>query len=136
MQKAPPGSCEVFSSRLRALMHERDLPKKKLDEWSEMYRKTVMWSIARGSVPAATDLAEIARLFGTTVDYLLGLTDVSTLNADVRSVSDITRLHEKTINELLSMSAPALDMVEEMIHAACAVADRWYNGWPFDNGEL
>lgn len=53
------------------------------------------------TVPDAKNLSDIARYFGVTTDYILGLTEIKTLkNLDVREISDCTGLSEKAVQAL------------------------------------
>lgn len=50
--------------------------------------------------PDAETLAQIAKHYNTTTDYIVGLSDVSTSNITVKEICDYTGLCEETINIL------------------------------------
>lgn len=50
--------------------------------------------------PDAETLAQIARHYNTTTDYIVGLSDVTTSNITVKEICDYTGLCEETINIL------------------------------------
>ena len=52
------------------------------------------------TVPDAVSICDIARYFGVTTDYLLGLTDVKTIETNVRAVAEYTGLSEDAVKEL------------------------------------
>lgn len=50
--------------------------------------------------PDAETLAQIAKHYNTTTDYIVGLSDVTTSNITVKEICDYTGLNEKSINQL------------------------------------
>lgn len=60
-------------------------------------------------LPGAKTLACIAQYFGVSADYLLGLTDAPTTDADLRAVCDYTGLSEGAVEGLAALKASELD---------------------------
>lgn len=50
--------------------------------------------------PGLNDLSSIARCLNTTTDYLLGLTDISAVDSDIRNMGDYLGLTEESIGKL------------------------------------
>lgn len=62
----------LFGKRLRDLRTERGLLQEEVGSWFKMQKSTVsQWE--SGRVPHATIIAELARRFHVSADYLLGL---------------------------------------------------------------
>lgn len=55
--------------------------------------------------PNLQSLAEIAKYFGVSTDWLLGLTDMRTPNMDVRAIANYIHLSDKAIERLNSLTA-------------------------------
>lgn len=69
---SPKDRSEIFSERLRELRLKRGLTQKEMAEKLNVQRSTYTW-YEGGRVPAMETVREIARVFGVSVDYLLGV---------------------------------------------------------------
>jgi Predicted transcriptional regulators len=67
----------IFARRIRELRDERGLNQEDIGAWFNMRKSTVsQWE--GGRLPHATIIAELAKKFSVTTDYLLGRTDYRT----------------------------------------------------------
>lgn len=90
-----------FPTRFRNLCDEREKTRVELAEEFNVARQTITNWQNGATVPDAKNLSDIARYFGVTTDYILGLTEIKTLNnLDVREISDCTGLTEKAVQAL------------------------------------
>lgn len=90
-----------FPKRFRNLCDEMEKTRVELAEEFNVTRQTITNWQNGFTVPDAKNLSDIARYFGVTTDYILGLTEIKTLNnLDVRKISDWTGLSEKAVQAL------------------------------------
>lgn len=94
-------SCR-FNTRFTLLCSAR-YPDRSLDKWGEVFgvsRQTVSYWMSKKSIPSIEKLTEIALYFNVSADFLLGLSDVESLNADARSAVEYTGLTEAAVERL------------------------------------
>lgn len=89
-----------FPTRFRSLIEEKGVTLDVLAVKFNTTRQTISNWMNGATVPDAVSICEIARYFGVTTDYLLGLTDVRTVETDVRAVAEYTGLSENAVNIL------------------------------------
>ena len=90
-----------FPTRFRNLCDEREKTRVELAEEFNVSRQTITNWQNGATVPDAISICEIAKFFGVTTDYILGLTEIKTLkNLNVREISDCTGLSEKAVQAL------------------------------------
>ncbi|MEJ5965803.1 helix-turn-helix domain-containing protein [Flavonifractor porci] len=89
---------KVFSERLSILMKERNLKQKDLADYLGVKRQTVSLYMTGQSMPDAELLKKIAVYFEVSADWILGLSDVKMVNADVQSICRYTGLSEESID--------------------------------------
>lgn len=64
----------IFGQRLKKMREDHNLYQEDVGEWFKMQKSTVsQWE--NGRLPHATIIVELAKKFGCTTDYLLGLSD-------------------------------------------------------------
>jgi len=91
---------EPFAKNLCDLMTEHNENQKKLAEQLGVKQQTISYYRHGQSTPDAENLVKIARHYGVSTDYLLGLSDVKATNTDIKAVYEYTGLHEDTIERL------------------------------------
>ena len=118
----------AFPKRLRYLMETQNVTRQDLGMALQKTRQAVGYYADGSSSPDWETIIKIAQYFRVTTDYLLGLTDSPTLNADIRQVADytglwgeaVTQLHNNKANEefaeFLSFLAVHKDTIK-LIHA-------------------
>lgn len=95
------GYNDPFPTRFRNLCDEWEKTRVELAEEFNVTRQTITNWQTGFTVPDSKNLRDIARYFGVTTDYILGLTEIKTLNnLDVREISDCTGLSEKAVQAL------------------------------------
>lgn len=91
---------DPFPSRFRNLIEKKGATLDALAAEFNTTRQTVSNWQNGVTVPDAVSICDIARYFGVTTDYLLGLTDVKTIETNVRAVAEYTGLSEDAVKEL------------------------------------
>ena len=91
---------DPFPSRFRNLIEKKGATLDALATEFNTTRQTVSNWQNGVTVPDAVSICDIARYFGVTTDYLLGLTDVKTIETNVRAVAEYTGLSEDAVKEL------------------------------------
>ena len=91
---------DPFPSRFRNLIEKKGATLDALAAEFNTTRQTVSNWQNGVTVPDAVSICDIARYFGVTTDYLLGLTDVKTIETNVRAVAEYTGLSEGAVKEL------------------------------------
>ena len=91
---------DPFPVRFRELIEKKGATLDALAAEFNTTRQTVSNWQNGVTVPDAVSICDIARYFGVTTDYLLGLTDVKTIETNVRAVAEYTGLSEDAVKEL------------------------------------
>lgn len=95
----------TFPTQLRKLIEPKDVTITALAHELKVSRQAVSQYQDGSTQPNLQKLAEIAKYFGVSVDWLLGLTDMPTPNMDVRAIANYTHLSDKAIERLNSLTA-------------------------------
>ncbi len=95
----------TFPTNLRKLFEPKDVTITALAHELKVSRQAVSQYQDGSTQPNLQKLAEIAKYFGVSVDWLLGLTDMPTPNMDVRAIANYTHLSDKAIERLNSLTA-------------------------------
>lgn len=91
----------VFAVRLRALLDEHKVTITTLANELGVSRQAVSQYADGSTQPNGEKLVLIAKYFGASTDYLLGLSDVQTPDADVQAIHEKTGLNEEAIKRLI-----------------------------------
>lgn len=94
----------VFPTRLRELMTAREVTMTALANALGISRQAVSQYQDGSTQPNMQKLIEIANYFNVSTDYLLGLTDTQSANADARAAVEYTKLPERAVNLIHSDS--------------------------------
>lgn len=65
--------------------------------------------------PRGDSIMKLAEYFGVTADYLLGLTDASVMDTDIRISCDTTGLSEKAVKILSGMEKSDVEKLSKLI---------------------
>lgn len=90
----------IIGKRINALLAEQNKKQKELAAVLGVTDNTVSYFVSGKRMPNTEQLLIIARFFGVTTDYLLGLTCFSTTDHDLRFVCEYTGLEEESVNNL------------------------------------
>lgn len=88
---------DPFPVRFRELIEKKGATLDALAAKFNTTRQTVSNWQNGVTVPDAVSICDIAQYFGVTTDYLLGLTDVKTIETDVRAVAEYIHLSDKAV---------------------------------------
>ena len=91
-----------FNTRFALLCGER-YPDRSLDAWGEIFnvsRQTISYWMGGHSVPDIIKLTKVAQYFNVSADFLLGLSDVESPDANARSAVEYTGLTEAAVEQL------------------------------------
>lgn len=92
----------VFNERLKELRLKSGLNQIELAERLGCNRQKIA-DMERGkTAPNVEVLIKLSKIFKTSTDYLLGVSDVISTNVDIRKVCDYTGLSEKAIKRLFN----------------------------------
>lgn len=90
----------MFAQRLKELRLEKGLSQQELAEKLNISGKTVSGYENNVSQPNLDLLIEMARLFNVSVDYILGLSNVKTVDSNIKAINEFTGLSEEAIKTL------------------------------------
>lgn len=92
---------EIFPSRLRQLMEENHTTQTILGDAIDVTRQAIGNYTSGQSSPDWQRLAKIARFFNVSVDWLIGVTDIRSVDTNLQSVCSYTGLSETTVTNLM-----------------------------------
>ena len=91
---------ETFPRRLRELMEANKITQEALASCLGIRRQTVSLYKSGQSKPDVDQLYKIARFFRVSSDYLIGISDIQSTDADVQQVCEFSGLSENVVNQL------------------------------------
>lgn len=98
------GFDNIFSTRLRKLM-ERDennkITQQTLADKTGCSRQAISQYMDGSSTPNVDKLISIAKFFGVSTDYLLGLAQEPTTDMELNAICEYTGLDEKSVKQLV-----------------------------------
>lgn len=96
-----------FMNSLNALFEKTRMKGKELAEKIDAQESSISQYRKGLAIPDPLKLAKIAKAFNTTTDYLLGLTDVSSISLDTRSMCAYTGLSNDAVEVLKYLQSEA-----------------------------
>jgi len=88
-----------FAVRFRELMSEKKMTQEELAAVLKVTRQSVS-NYSNGLYPPSETLLDIAKEFEVSADYLLGLSDIKSVNADLQSAAAYLGVSENAVNGL------------------------------------
>lgn len=109
-EKAP------FATRLSEIMKERKISQEKLASELGVKRQTVSLYKTGQSSPNTEQLCKIAKFFDISADWLLGLSDVKSINLDIKIINELTGLNEDAVNSLIKFAQVSSMVCPEFVN--------------------
>ena len=103
-KEQPDNYNNAFPTALRKLMVRKGITQNELAGYLQKTRQAISYYCDGSSSPDLETLSKIANYFSVSTDYLLGLTDVETSEADIRSIVQKTGLSELSIQQLIDLN--------------------------------
>ena len=117
---------EIFSERLEGLKRSQGMGGQDLAVKIGVTRQLISWWIAGKNLPKYHNLVRIADLFGVSVDYLLGRTDVKELSNPKRETVLSRALNDPNLSEIVEeISEWPRDRKSDAIAMLRALRDRY-----------
>lgn len=91
---------DIFAKRLKKLIEEHSITQNELGNIVGASRQSISLYVNGERTPDIEIAARLADYFHTSVDYLLGRTDVKSPDTDIQSICNYTGLSEEAINYL------------------------------------
>lgn len=106
---------EKFAPRLRTLIDESGITVRSLAKDLNVSVGVLSDWQNGNKTPRGDSIMKLTEYFGVTADYLLGLTDASTIDADIRISCDTTCLSEKAVKILSGMKKSDVEKLSKLI---------------------
>ena len=91
---------KIFAARLKECMKEKGIIQQQLADELHTSRQAVSLYLTGQSIPPLDKLLLIVKFLNVSADYLLGLSDVSSVDLDIKAMCEYTALTEDTISLL------------------------------------
>ena len=115
-KEQPEGYNKPLPERLRKLLDQTRRTRQEVAEYLGVSRQAVSYYCDGSTAPDWETLAALAVYFGKSADYLIGLSDVSEVNPELRAICEYTGLSEEAINSLHSCAeSGALDQLSAFL---------------------
>lgn len=87
--------------RINTALANRNVKQKDLAKAIGVTDNTISYYVSGARTPNTEQIVKIAQYLGVSADYLLGLSDVATTDADVKRICDATGLSEKAVDRIM-----------------------------------
>ena len=108
----------VIASRLRYLLEERDMNQNQLAKATKLQRQTISNYTNGQSVPDGNNLIKISKALNVSVDYILGLSDVESIDSSIKGAVQCTGLDDDAINHLINLEKNQKEMASDIIRSS------------------
>lgn len=106
---------EKFAPRLRTLIDAKGITVRSLAKDLNVSVGVLSDWQNGNKTPRGDSIMKLAEYFGVTADYLLGLTDASVIDTDIRISCDTTGLSEKAVEILSGMEKSDVEKLSKLI---------------------
>lgn len=90
----------IIGQRINTTLAARDINQKELAKQIGVKDNVVSYWCSGTRIPNTMQIVQIAKILNVSADYLLGLSDVATNNADLKAVCHYTGLNERSVTLL------------------------------------
>lgn len=101
---------DMFVTRLRGLMTRDHVRVKDLVDHLGISHQAISRLMTKQNLPSFETIAGMARFFNVSADYLLGLSDVTTVDTELQAVCEYTGLSEAVVKALHDRKTLSLDV--------------------------
>lgn len=112
-------SKEIFAERLRNLIEEKGISQKQLAAETQIAESSISKYLSCDAEPKLVPLANIAKYFDVSVDYLLGISNCKQYQEDMQAVSKFTGLTDEALNFFTSAKRLTPAKRYEIIALSC-----------------
>lgn len=105
----------LFSERLKALREKAGLNQSQLAEKLGVSRGSISFYENGDRIPDIVFLHGVAELFQVSADWLIGLSDTKTVDADLKAVCEYTGLSEEAISYILEADELKKSLLSQII---------------------
>lgn len=107
---------KVFSERLCQLIEEKGITQNQLAEAIGKTRQTINGYTLGNTAPDSDTLIELSNYFDVSVDYLLGLSDVKTLDVQVKAICEYIGLSNEAVQLLHCINEDNSQQTKEFLY--------------------
>lgn len=99
MNNVPENTRKIIGCRINKLLAINNVKQKELAAYLSIPDNTVSYFVKGARVPNIEQIIKIAKYFNVSTDYLLGLTNAKTTDANLKMIVDYTGLSEDTVRD-------------------------------------
>lgn len=114
-RRSKMSNIEKFAPRLRMLIDAKGITVRSLAKDLNVSVGVLSDWQNGNKTPRGDSIMKLAEYFGVTADYLLGLTDASVIDTDIRISCDTTGLSEKAVKILSGMEKSDVEKLSKLI---------------------
>ena len=92
----------TLGNRIKECRKQANMTQNELADILKVQRQIVSYYETGDRIPDIYTLSTLAKTFSTSTDYLLGLTEVQSLDVDIKEICEFTELNEKAVKALNS----------------------------------
>ena len=96
---------KILGIRLNTALAAANMKQKELAKLLGVTDNTISYFCSGKRIPNIEQLIQISKFLNVSTDFLLGLSDVKSTDADIKSVCDFTRLNENSLTYLTEMTS-------------------------------
>ena len=105
----------IFAERLLKLINENHTSYSEIALLCKTTRQTVSCYVTGKNVPRLDKLLKLAKHFNVSADYLIGLSNIKSVNSEIKGVCEYTGLTENAIFKIHEMNGKDKALLERVI---------------------